>query len=217
LVKLASITSALILAALVGPSAHAMTASGEASTSRALVASARRDEGRSALRLDARLERIARAQSEEMARRGAIYHNPKLGDEATAAGVDWRWVGENVGVGPDARLIHDGFMNSPHHHEVLMRPDANAFGIAAAIADDGRLYITQVFAKVVSAPEPAVAVSAPMRAAPVAVVPSAPAPKPAIRIETPDPNVVIGGVVPHGLSALDARRPGVTRSGLRAS
>jgi uncharacterized protein YkwD len=213
-IKLVLVTGALLLATCVVPPASAAPAAEqEASTSRTLTQAARRNAGRSVLRLDAHLAGVARAQSQQMAARGSIFHNTHLGEDASVAGVDWHWLGENVGVGPDAGLIHDGFMNSPSHREVLLRADATAFAIAAAFGKDGRLYITQVFAKLV-APEP-VAAAAAMRAAPEAP----PAPSMPKKIErTPVPNAVIDGVVAHGLSELTAGRPGgTTRSGLRAS
>jgi uncharacterized protein YkwD len=219
---IALLTCALVLGAAAAPSARAMTTSGEESTSRSLVAAARRDAGRPALRVDGRLDRIARAHSAAMAERGAISHSTSLGAEVSDAGIEWRWVGENVGVGPDARMIHRGFMDSPSHRDVLLKTEGNAIGVGAALGTDGRLYVTQVFAKIVAEePAPAVAMSAPMRAAP-AVAPAAPTPqpKPVAEAETPDPNVVIGGIVPAGVSVVSARvqrGPSTTRSGLRAS
>ena len=224
LVKLALLTTAALLATALAPSADAMTASGEAAASRALVDSARLDAVRSALSVDARLERIARAQSEEMAAQGRVSHNTNLGNEASAAGIDWRWVGENVGVGPDAELIHDGFMDSPSHREVLLEAEATALGIGAALGKDGRLYITQVYANVVA--DDPVAVAAPMRAAPAPTTAAVrpPSTRPGRLLRSPDPNAVIGGVVTQTVSGLttdalptDEQRGWATRSGLRAS
>jgi hypothetical protein len=209
-VKVALVATAALLVACIVPTARAMTASGEASTSRTLVNTARRDAAVSVLPADERLQRIAQEQSERMAAQGSIFHNTHLGEAVTSAGIDWRWVGENVGVGPDAKLIHDGFMHSPHHYEVLMHADANAFGIGAVVGKDGRLYITQVYAKEVSA-RPPVAAPAPTRTAPR---PTAASPPPARRtiVARSDPNALIHGVVPRDTFAVT-----LTRSGLRAS
>ena len=221
LVKLALFAAAAVVSPLLVATANARTASGEASTSRALVDSARRDGGRSGLAFDARLERVARAQSAQMAQQGRVFHNTRLGRDVSAAGVDWRWVGENVGVGPDAGLIHQGFMDSPPHRDVLMRAEATAFGVGAVIGPDGRLYITQVYARIVAAEEP-VAVDSHMRAAPESAAPErTPSVRPArmVVVRSPDPNAVIGGVVTETLSELstDEQRAWTTRSDLRAS
>jgi uncharacterized protein YkwD len=216
-VKLASITAAVAIATWLAPSAVAVTAAGETATSRSLVNTARRDADLASLPVDLPLQRIAQDQSERMAAQGSIFHNTHLGDAVSAAGIDWRWVGENVGVGPDAKLIHGAFMNSPHHREVLLHPDGNAFGIGAAIGKDGRLYITQVYAKIV--PSRPVAEGHPVRAAPKAR-PVARPPAPRTVGAPSDPNALIHGVVPHdvfGVTPRGARGWNVTRSGLPAS
>lgn len=207
-----------VLTTLLVPQAHALTASDEASTSQALVNAARANAGLTSLPSDARLERIARAHSARMAERGSISHSEHLGRNATAEGVDWGWLGENVGVGPDARTIHDGFMHSPHHREIVVHRDANAIGVGVVIGQDGRVYLTQVYAKLrTAAPAPVASERATVRAASSRLVIEA-EPAPRVRTPSPDPNVVIGGVVRLGVfDARAARRARPTRSGLRAS
>ena len=189
----------------------------DAVTSRALVNSARSAAGVTGLRADARLDFVAQAQAQRMAARDAIYHNPNLQADADAAGVNWEWIGENVGVGPDVSSVHDGFMASPGHHENVVSGRYNVIGVGVAVGRDGSLFVAQVYAGLAapaqpaSAPRPAETVAsapaaavssapapAPAAAAPAAVAASAPAATVAAAVLTPDPapaNAVVGGVI----------------------
>lgn len=136
------IAAAAALAAM--PALHAEESA--ASESKALVNSARAAVGVPALASDSRLDAIAGAQAQRMADRDAIYHNPNLQSDADAAGVDWQWIGENVGVGPDVQSIHDGFMASPGHHENIVYGNYNVIGVGTATGKDGSMFVAQVFA-----------------------------------------------------------------------
>jgi len=203
-----------LLAALfaLAPGVHAQ--SSPEATSRSLVNSARAAVGLPALGDDSRLDTIARAQAQRMADRDAIYHNPDLKSDADAAGVHWQWIGENVGVGPDAQSIHNGFMASPSHHENIVYRDYNVLGVGAAVGKDGSIFIVQDYAGLVASPPPAPKSLESAAPAPVAAAPAAPstpaaapaatvAPSPASRVEVapsvvtqgPDANAVTGGVV----------------------
>ena len=128
--------------------------------------------------------------------------------------MNWQWIGENVGVGPDAQSIHDGFMASPGHHENIVYRDYNVLGVGAAVGKDGSIFISQVYVGLVASPPPASespesAVPAPAAAAPAAASTPAAAPAPAVtpsaaaRVEVAravvvrgsDDNAVTGGVV----------------------
>jgi hypothetical protein len=195
------------------PAAHARAPedAGEIE-SRTLVAQARTASRLGPLKLDPRLADVAREHTDRMIRSGGIAHNSRLGGSVSDAGVDWRWVGENVGVGPNVRSIHDGFMASPKHHEIIVYPEANAIGIGVAKGDDGRTYVTQVFARIVdTVAAPAVARPEPKDA----VGQRAIAPTRA-KVTPADPNAVIGGIVKrlaleptgrprHGLTSFPTR------------
>ena len=187
------------------------------SRSISLVNGARSQEGLRGVSQNSGLESVARAQAARMAERGSIYHNPNLESDADAAGVDWTSIGENVGVGYDIEELHNGFMNSPGHHENIVYPKYNALGVGVVKGDDGRMYVAQVYAAVGSAPSPAAPAPAPAQAASApAATSSAPqsttevlststASAPATASTTPSethqpaPNVVEGGVVDLGL------------------
>lgn len=85
---------------------------------------------------------IARRHSARMASSGTIYHNGNLPNEAPS---DWQSLGENVGMGPSCDEIHTAFMNSASHRKNILDRDFNYVGVGVVIADDGTVYVTQVF------------------------------------------------------------------------
>ena len=196
-----------VLAALV----TAQTANGQAFLradeiqSRVLVNASRALTGAAPLAESPELDVMARAQAARMAARGEIYHNPNLGSDATALGLSWVRVGENVGVGPDIPTIHAAFLASPHHRDNLLFPQYSlmGMGVAPGTGDKtGMLFVAHVFAQVASAPKAPAPAPAPVRtpapappvetAVPARPTETAPPPTPA---PTAAPNAVIGGVV----------------------
>ena len=115
----------------------------------------RRALGLHSLREDARLDEAAQKHSDEMLQRRKLTHDsPAKGLEtpakrASAAGVKWRKVAENVayyqGYRPSGGRVVADWMNSPHHRENIVDPDVRLIGVATAC--DGReCYVTQMFA-----------------------------------------------------------------------
>ncbi len=120
------------------------SSSGDASqfVSKINVERSSRGEGTLSPRTD--LAAVALRHSQAMAKAGYIYHNDNLPNEV---GGNWRLLGENVGEGPDVTSLHEAFMQSaPHRHNILTA-SFNQVGIGVVIADDGTLYVTEVFAQ----------------------------------------------------------------------
>jgi uncharacterized protein YkwD len=86
------------------------------------------------------LTKVAREQANRMADRNTLYHNPSL----TSDVPHWRWVGENVGYGPDAMTIHVAFMQSQAHRANILDRDYTQVGIGAVVRD-GRVWVAEVF------------------------------------------------------------------------
>jgi hypothetical protein len=140
-----------------------------------------------------------------MAQRGDIYHNPHLSADITALGVNWRMVGENVGMGPDTDTVYAALLKSPHHYENIIRSNYTSYGVGIVDGPGNRVYLVQVFAEIVGAAKPAPAPAPPAKVAPKAVatvlhvatrVPATPKPTPVRR--RPDPNALVGGRVYQG-------------------
>ena len=87
------------------------------------------------------LTAVARAHSDEMARRQELYHNPNL----TTDIHNWRAVGENVGYGPTVSDIHTAFMNSPEHRDNILDHDFTQVGVGVTVDSSGRIWVTEDF------------------------------------------------------------------------
>ncbi len=114
-----------------------------------LVNKERESRGIKALVFDVRLREVARGHSEDMFKRGYFSHYSPEGnsvaDRATAAGVDFLVIGENLAYAPDVNLAHSGLMNSQGHRENILSKDYGKIGIGII---DGGIYgrmFTQVF------------------------------------------------------------------------
>ena len=106
-----------------------------------------------ALERRADLDAVARAHSEDMARRRFFAHESPEGDtwveRLGRAGVGgFTMAGENVGQTnqsePNARIL-EGWKASPAHRENLVSRPMNATGVGIARAADGRLFYTQLY------------------------------------------------------------------------
>jgi hypothetical protein len=109
-----------------------------------------------------------------MADDGTIYHNKNLSNEV---GGDWWALGENVGMGPTCKAIHDAFMASPGHKANILDLDYNQAGIGVEIKDD-TVYVTEVFA---GRPDGSPARSKPKRVTSSKPRPPSPPPAPVLR------------------------------------
>ena len=137
-------TLALVLTALVTGAAAAAPASAAATSVEdqftAKLNNARASRGVPRLTTRSSLVQVAREQARRMAGSDRLYHNPTLTSDVS----NWRWVGENVGFGPDVPSLHAAFMASPAHKANLLDRDYTEVGIGAVVAN-GRVWVAQVF------------------------------------------------------------------------
>ena len=120
-----------------------------------LLNEARSEQGLPALELDARLDAVALAHSQDMAAHDFVAHtSPTTGtasDRVRAADLRSGLVLENIGRGYSASEIHQGLLASPGHRANMINPDANRVGLGVVVDNtDGQpAYIaTQVFLRV---------------------------------------------------------------------
>jgi uncharacterized protein YkwD len=132
----------LVLAALVtgAVTAHPAGATSVEDSFTARLNGARSDRGIPRLAVRSALAAVARAQAQRMANRGVLYHNPNL----TRDVKNWRWVGENVGYGPNAHAVHVAFMKSAPHKANILDRDYSQIGIGAVVRG-GRVWVAEVF------------------------------------------------------------------------
>lgn len=115
--------------------------------SRSMVNHERHDHGLSKLALDDIAARIAERHSERMSSAGEVYHNDRLGQETTAAGLDWDVIGENVGVGASVEHVQRSFMASRSHRHAILDSRYKLLGVGVARSADDHVYVTQVFVR----------------------------------------------------------------------
>ena len=95
----------------------------------------------------AALVEVARDWARTMAGQSRLYHNPQLTSDVS----NWRWVGENVGYGPDALTVHVAFMNSPGHRANILDRDYTEVGIGAVVVGE-RVWVAEVFRRPLRTP-----------------------------------------------------------------
>ena len=137
LTTLALALAAVLTGALTAAPAGATTAE-DSLTAR--LNGARSDQGLPSLATRADLVAVARAQATRMADSGTLYHNPNLATDVT----NWRWVGENVGYGPDVQTVHVAFMNSDAHRANILDTDYTEVGVGVVERGD-RVWVAEVF------------------------------------------------------------------------
>ena len=149
------VATALLASSLVALSAPTAWATGPSTSSiLSSVNASRANAGRPALSLRSDLSTVAYRWSQKMAARNSLQHNPSLSSQVTG----WRWVGENVGYGPDWRTVQVAFMNSPAHRANILDRDYSQIGIGVVVSGK-RIWITQVF----RSPSGSAAASAPKK------------------------------------------------------
>ena len=97
----------------------------------------------------ASLQRAAKVQAEDMARRGVMGHaggdGSTAAERATRAGYAWRTVGENVASGQSTpEQVVAEWLGSPRHCANIMSADYEEMGVAVASSANG-VYWAQVF------------------------------------------------------------------------
>jgi hypothetical protein len=194
------------------PAAAQTVLPGDESQAFALVNATRANHALSPLTRSSTLDEIARQQSRRMVDAEGIFHNPDLAGALNAAGLDWIFTGENVGVGPGVVEIHDAFVASLHHYENIVKSDFDHVGVGVLSRPEGGVYVTHVFAQLSArlAPtlEPVGASPTPPRSPSPTLVPVAtPAPTPPSA-----PVAVEGGVIIPGPDFGETPEPPRSRS-----
>lgn len=102
----------------------------------------RTEAGLDKLSLDPELSKVARVHTNEMIRRGELYHTPseRLGRRVT----NWIVLGENIGVGSSVRSLYRQFMNSEAHRDNIMNVGFKHVGVGVRLKGL-RLWVTIVY------------------------------------------------------------------------
>ncbi|TYP46576.1 CAP domain-containing protein [Thermosediminibacter litoriperuensis] len=104
-----------------------------------LVNAERKKAGLKPLEIDMRLVDLSRKKSKDMIENNYFGHtSPTYGtpfQALKAAGVSYRYAGENIAGAPTVKRAHEGLMNSPGHRANILNPNYNRIGIG--IVDGG--------------------------------------------------------------------------------
>lgn len=119
------------------------------------------------------LASVARAHSVAMAARSVLGHSSNLRAAVSEVLPAWQAVAENVGVGHSVAEVNAQFVASATHRANIFG-NFNLAGVGVVTGDDGRVWVTQVFARVASstATTTAVVTSTTSRAAAPRVAPA---------------------------------------------
>jgi len=98
--------------------------------------------GRSKLRLDPEISKVARKHTKEMTDENLLHHTTE--DALRRRVTFWSSLGENVGVGGTVDSLQVAFMNSPAHRDNIVHGSFRHVGIGTKSAF-GRLWVTVIF------------------------------------------------------------------------
>jgi uncharacterized protein YkwD len=115
-----------------------------------MVIALRSELGLPALRRDAELDALARAHATRMHAVGKVGHDVGDGDPRARferAGLMVRKAGENVAHAETVMHAHRALYASPSHRENLIHRDFERFGAAVVAADDGTVWVAELFAQ----------------------------------------------------------------------
>lgn len=189
---------ALALVGLVGasPGSPGAASTVDEATLASLVNGARTAAGLPALTVSGALSATARSHSAAMAAAGSLFHSGNLAGAIGDSAAGWTNIAENVAVAGSVTEAHRSLMASSAHRGHILG-DFTLLGVGVVAGSDGRVWVTEHFAKTTTAvvpapepePEPALAPVETVTVASVesaAVVPPAPAPSAAPK-PTPTP------------------------------
>lgn len=155
--KLVATTALLMLGAVITPSQAQADHDGlvndpeKESEFVAMINDLRQSEGLGTLEVHEQLTAKARDWSHTMAEAGEIWHS-ELPDGIT---VNWKRLGENVGMGGSVEALHQAFIDSPGHYQNLIDPGFRHVGLGVTVDADGTIFVSEVFMELASQPAPA--------------------------------------------------------------
>ena len=110
----------------------------------------RASHGLQPLRIDVRLSRVASAHAADMAQFNYFSHASRNGatpfDRMTAAGLPYRYAGENIAIAPDERTADTALFASAPHRANTLSASYTRIGIGIVPDEQGNLLVVEDFA-----------------------------------------------------------------------
>lgn len=111
----------------------------------------RAKQGLPALKFNAKLTSLAERYAQDMINRGYFAHNNPEGqtpfDRMNAAGISYKYAGENLAINSSVDTAEVAFMNSPGHRANILSSNYTEVGIGVRYAPNGSVYVVQEFIK----------------------------------------------------------------------
>jgi uncharacterized protein YkwD len=95
---------------------------------------------RARLKVSADMTRAAQRWASAMARSNTLAHNPRLASSVS----NWKFLGENVGVGYSAASLEAAFFASPHHRDNMLDSDFTEIGVAVVVVK-GKMWVAEEY------------------------------------------------------------------------
>src|SRR3981081_4281249 len=133
-------TASLAVAVSTAGPAHAYDTGDEASFV-SNINQVRASRGLPALAVNGQLTGVARSWAAHMAANGTLSHNPNLGSQAPGG---WRFIAENVGMGPTASSVEAGFASSAPHYANMTNSPVSQVGVGV-VPSNGALWVVEDF------------------------------------------------------------------------
>ena len=132
--------------AVVGAAVAVLAVPGLAHASVAEVNAQRAAAGLPPVSEDSGLTSLAVQRSAQNAATSSLVHTSNLGGAVGSVTPSYTGAGENVGTGQSVSSITSMFMASPSHRSTILG-NYNTAGVGVVAGRDGRVWVTQVFAR----------------------------------------------------------------------
>lgn len=96
--------------------------------------------GRPKLQVSATMTAAAQRWAAQMARSNTLYHNPRLASSVS----NWKYLGENVGVGYSDSSLEGAFYASAPHRANMLDRDFTQIGVAVVVVN-GKMWVAEEY------------------------------------------------------------------------
>ena len=131
------------------PAAETTSLTAEEQLALDLLNADRTTNGLAPLKLNLAVTAVAQRHAQDEINRDFFAHNNPDGlspfDRMHAAGISFRYGGENLAINQDVTAAQQALMNSPGHRANILSPDYTEVGIGIRCNSQGTLYVVQCF------------------------------------------------------------------------
>lgn len=134
----AGVAAGALVAGVGAPPAHAATSNAAYFVN--AINAQRVKHGRPKLEVSATMTAAAQRWAAQMARSNELYHNPRLATSVS----NWKYLGENVGVGYSDSSLEAAFYASTPHRDNMLDRDFTQIGVAVVVVH-GKMWVAEEY------------------------------------------------------------------------